>query len=149
MLRIRRLLSHREEEVCLIFASSVLQQSTRLTVRVNLPLPWNGFYPAEAVKNPRTLPMRIGSAARTLLKAGQEMSDLGPKIQVLQYCDPHGRQTSLQSLLDTTPPKRVPVLWDGSAPAPSKERFPPPRHTAVDPAAYMVGRICSRPRVPL
>lgn len=26
---------------------------------------------------------------------------------------------SLQSLLDTTPPKRVPVLWDGSAPAPS------------------------------
>ena len=29
------------------------------------------------------------------------------------------RQTSLQSLLDTTPPKRVPVLWDGPAPAPS------------------------------
>ena len=26
---------------------------------------------------------------------------------------------NLQSLLDTTPPKRVPILWDGSAPAPS------------------------------
>jgi hypothetical protein len=69
MLRIRRLLSHREEEVCLIFASSVLQQSTRLTVRVNLPLPWNGFYPAEAVKNPRTLPMRTGPAARDAVES--------------------------------------------------------------------------------
>jgi hypothetical protein len=29
------------------------------------------------------------------------------------------RPSSLQSLLDTTPPKRVPVLWDGPAPAPS------------------------------
>ncbi len=27
---------------------------------------------------------------------------------------------SLQSLLDTTPPKLVPVLWDGPAPAPSE-----------------------------
>jgi hypothetical protein len=26
---------------------------------------------------------------------------------------------NLQTLLDTTPPKRVPVLWDGPAPAPS------------------------------
>ena len=29
-------------------------------------------------------------------------------------------RNKLQSLLDTTPPKRVPVLWDGSAPAPSE-----------------------------
>ena len=29
------------------------------------------------------------------------------------------RRTSLQSLLDTTPPKRVPVHWDGLVPAPS------------------------------
>ena len=29
-------------------------------------------------------------------------------------------RNNLQSLLDTTPPKRVPVLWDGPAPAPSK-----------------------------
>ena len=28
-------------------------------------------------------------------------------------------EINLQSLLDTTPPKRVPVLWDGPAPAPS------------------------------
>jgi hypothetical protein len=32
---------------------------------------------------------------------------------------PNQWQASLQSLLDTTPPKRVPVLWDGPAPAPS------------------------------
>jgi len=30
-------------------------------------------------------------------------------------------RNKLQSLLDTTPPKRVPVLWDGLAPAPSTQ----------------------------
>src|SRR5215469_17409788 len=41
------------------------------------------------------------------------------KIQSSRYCECPGTQTTLQSLLDTTPPKRVPVLWDGPAPAPS------------------------------
>jgi len=39
--------------------------------------------------------------------------------------------SSLQSLLDTTPPKRVPVLWDGPAPAPSSD-------TATQLQAYTV-----------
>ena len=37
------------------------------------------------------------------------------------------RRINLQTLLDTTPPKRVPVLWDGPAPAPSKRSEVPLR----------------------
>ena len=42
---------------------------------------------------------------------------------------------TLQSLLDTTPPKRVPVLWDGLALAPSKG----PTLRMICPAVRRVG----------
>src|SRR5580765_4063660 len=49
------------------------------------------------------------------IRAGSPKAD----AQVSPYCDGSRGRNNLQSLLDTTPPKRVPVLWDGSAPAPS------------------------------
>src|ERR1700684_4101211 len=47
------------------------------------------------------------------------------------------QQNSVQSLLDTTPPKRVPILWDGSAPAPSTL----PRATGMALPQYKLIRI--------
>src|SRR5215469_16773382 len=60
------------------------------------------------------------------------------KIQSSRYCECPGTQTTLQSLLDTTPPKRVPVLWDGPAPAPSKGS----RNTVTPLDSYSLGTIC-------
>src|SRR5215469_15200348 len=68
------------------------------------------------------------------------------KIQSSRYCECPGTQTTLQSLLDTTPPKRVPVLWDGPAPAPSKRTF---ASTAPQLVEYALGgwRCYARPRI--
>ena len=46
-------------------------------------------------------------------------SRLARKDTVFTLFERQYGRASLQSLLDTTPPKRVPVLWDGPAPAPS------------------------------
>jgi uncharacterized membrane protein YtjA (UPF0391 family) len=50
---------------------------------------------------------------------------------------------NLQTLLDTTPPKRVPILWDGSAPAPSKEHFFQDLQLASKPITVLDGYRCS------
>src|SRR5579864_115903 len=50
------------------------------------------------------------------------------------------RRNNLQSLLDTTPPKRVPVLWDGPAPAPSRREIDF-RPTAPRPPEYGATRM--------
>ncbi len=55
--------------------------------------------------------MRVGQSVRVFLGGPTGWTVLWVQL----------RPNNLQSLLDTTPPKRVPILWDGSAPAPSQD----------------------------
>src|SRR3954465_12159893 len=77
---------------------------------VNVSRHPTAFYPLEAVQNRRSF--RTSQARKQCMVRGQAAT-------VFTLLWVFRAQNKLQSLLDTTPPKRVPVLWDGSAPAPS------------------------------
>src|SRR4051812_48299054 len=78
---------------------------------VNVSRHPTAFYPLEAVQNRRSF--RTSEPRKPCMERVE-----GATVFTLLWV--FRGQNKLQSLLDTTPPKRVPVLWDGPAPAPSK-----------------------------
>src|SRR5215469_15729309 len=111
----RRQLAHAEKSlvIFILFSTPRIRCSREhplFDCDLNLSVTTGGFYPAEAVRSGRSFPMS------TLPLLAQQTSER-PTVFTLLRLTAH--PTSLQSLLDTTPPKRVPILWDGSAPAPS------------------------------
>src|SRR5205085_10508096 len=84
---------------------------------VNVSRHPTALYPLEAVHNRRSF--RTSEARKQCMVRVQAAT----VFTLLWVCR---RQNQLQSLLDTTPPKRVPVLWDGPAPAPSKRGLTAP-----------------------
>src|SRR5438270_1217102 len=110
MVSTRRHLCHTVAVSLIVFILFRASLSTLLIVlaTINVMPQVSGFYPAEAVNRVKTF-LRIQSATGGGLNLG---IFLGPYTGSTVWWVPI-RPTNLESLLDTTPPKRVPVLWDG------------------------------------